>query len=95
MADAFTTEAFTLLGVGVTVVALRTYSRLTAVGIRKFQADDYLMLFATNGSSAHANKDPNRFHPDWHYIRGHDHRYPSRLRSPVPQELADQSKSRQ
>ncbi len=47
MADAFTTEAFTLLGVGVTVVALRTYARITAVGIRKFQADDYLMLFAT------------------------------------------------
>ncbi|KAI4202652.1 MAG: hypothetical protein LQ350_002445 [Teloschistes chrysophthalmus] len=46
MADNFTKEAFTLLGVGVTVVALRTYARLTSVGIRKFMLDDYLMLLA-------------------------------------------------
>ncbi|KAL8686621.1 MAG: hypothetical protein Q9218_006981, partial [Villophora microphyllina] len=46
MADNFTKEAFTLLGVGVTVVALRTYARFKMVGIRKFMLDDYLMLLA-------------------------------------------------
>lgn len=52
MADNFTKEAFTLLGVGVTVVALRTYARLTSVGIRKFMLDDYLMLLAVVSSLA-------------------------------------------
>ncbi|KAI4102008.1 MAG: hypothetical protein L6R37_004673 [Teloschistes peruensis] len=51
MADNFTKEAFTLLGVGITVVALRTYARLTSVGIRKFMLDDYLMLLAVVSSS--------------------------------------------
>lgn len=45
-ATPFATEAFTLLGVGICVVALRTYSRIGQVGIRKFQPDDYLMLVA-------------------------------------------------
>ncbi|KAK4197661.1 hypothetical protein QBC40DRAFT_285165 [Triangularia verruculosa] len=44
--DEFITEAFTLLGVALVVVGLRTYVRLTTVGIKGFQADDYLMLVA-------------------------------------------------
>lgn len=46
MADAFTKEAFTLLGVGIGLVALRTYARWSSVGIRNFMLDDYLMLVA-------------------------------------------------
>jgi hypothetical protein len=34
MADEFNTEAFTLLGIGVLVVAVRTASRLTITGIK-------------------------------------------------------------
>jgi hypothetical protein len=34
MADAFNTEAFTLLGMGVLVVATRTASRLSIAGIK-------------------------------------------------------------
>ncbi|KAL0931393.1 uncharacterized protein CTRU02_214128 [Colletotrichum truncatum] len=40
----FTTEAFTLLGVAIAVVFLRTYARIKAVGWKHLQADDYLML---------------------------------------------------
>ncbi|KAK4937760.1 hypothetical protein LTR10_021705 [Elasticomyces elasticus] len=47
MASAFDTEVFTLLGIGVFVVAVRTVSRLATAGIRGLWADDYLMLFAT------------------------------------------------
>ncbi len=46
MADAFTKEAFSLLGVGVVIVTLRTYARLTLVGVRQFMLDDYLMVLA-------------------------------------------------
>jgi hypothetical protein len=42
----FIIEAFTLLGVSLTVVFLRTYARATSVGIRRFQLDDYMMLVA-------------------------------------------------
>ncbi|KAK0726486.1 hypothetical protein B0T21DRAFT_413817 [Apiosordaria backusii] len=42
----FTVEVFTLLGVALLVIGLRTYVRLTTVGIKGFQADDYLMLVA-------------------------------------------------
>ena len=52
MADDFTKEAFTLLGVGIGVVALRTYARFTSVGIRNFMLDDYLMLLAVVSSIA-------------------------------------------
>ncbi|KAK4176131.1 hypothetical protein QBC36DRAFT_301367 [Triangularia setosa] len=44
--EAFMIEAFTLLGVALLVVGLRTYVRLSTVGIKGFQADDYLMLVA-------------------------------------------------
>jgi hypothetical protein len=37
-------EAFTLLGIAILVTSLRTYSRLKLVGIRRFEADDYLVL---------------------------------------------------
>ena len=47
MANAFTTEAFTLLGVGVSIVALRLVARTKLVGVRGLQMDDYLMCFAT------------------------------------------------
>ncbi|KAJ4412784.1 hypothetical protein N0V91_000546 [Didymella pomorum] len=46
MGDSFTTEAFTLLGVGVAVIALRIIARATAVGFKHFQFDDYLMCAA-------------------------------------------------
>jgi hypothetical protein len=42
----FTTEAFTLLGVGLGIILLRTGSRLSTVGLKGFQADDYLMIVA-------------------------------------------------
>ncbi|KAK3938148.1 hypothetical protein QBC46DRAFT_292996 [Diplogelasinospora grovesii] len=44
MADAFVTEAFTLLGVGLMVIGLRSYARISTVGFRGLQADDYLMV---------------------------------------------------
>ncbi|GJC81028.1 hypothetical protein ColLi_03866 [Colletotrichum liriopes] len=48
----FTTEAFTLLGVAIGVIFLRTYARVKAVGINHLQADDYLMLFVAVTYSA-------------------------------------------
>jgi hypothetical protein len=47
MANAFTTEAFTLLGVGVGIVTLRLVARTKLVGLSGLQLDDYLMCFAT------------------------------------------------
>ncbi|KAB5576354.1 hypothetical protein GE09DRAFT_936479, partial [Coniochaeta sp. 2T2.1] len=44
--DAFTTEAFTLLGVGLFVIALRTAARISSVGMGGLKADDYLMVLA-------------------------------------------------
>ncbi|OSS46302.1 hypothetical protein B5807_08638 [Epicoccum nigrum] len=46
MSDSFTTEAFTLLGVGIFVIALRSYARVTSVGFGGLQFDDYLMCVA-------------------------------------------------
>lgn len=46
MGDSFTTEAFTLLGVGILAIALRIVARATSVGIKGFQFDDYLMCVA-------------------------------------------------
>ncbi|KAJ0302911.1 hypothetical protein COL516b_006957 [Colletotrichum fioriniae] len=40
----FSTEAFALLGVAIAVIFLRTYARIVAVGFKRLQADDYLML---------------------------------------------------
>ncbi|KAK2779289.1 hypothetical protein CKAH01_11370 [Colletotrichum kahawae] len=52
MSDDFATEAFALLGVGLGVIALRTYARISAVGVRHLQADDYLMLIVACTYSA-------------------------------------------
>lgn len=42
----FVREAFSLLGVAIVVIGLRTTARWIMVGPRNFQADDYLMLVA-------------------------------------------------
>ena len=42
----FNIEAFTLLGVGLTVTILRTYVRISSVGVKRLQVDDYLVWFA-------------------------------------------------
>ncbi|KAM4060959.1 hypothetical protein HRG_012924 [Hirsutella rhossiliensis] len=42
----FTTEAWTLLAIGVLVTLLRTYARTRAVGCQGLQADDYLVWVA-------------------------------------------------
>ncbi|EQB49735.1 hypothetical protein CGLO_10905 [Colletotrichum gloeosporioides Cg-14] len=52
MSDDFATEAFALLGVGLGVIALRTYARISAVGVKHLQADDYLMLLVACTYSA-------------------------------------------
>ncbi|KAM7211357.1 hypothetical protein V8F06_013265 [Rhypophila decipiens] len=44
--DSFTTEAFTLLGVGISIIGLRLYARITTVGFSRLQADDALMVLA-------------------------------------------------
>lgn len=44
--NSFTMEAFTLLGIGLCIIGLRTYSRYCLVGWRGFQADDFLMILA-------------------------------------------------
>jgi len=44
--EAFVTEAFALLGVGLLFIGLRTYVRISTVGWKGLQADDYLMWFA-------------------------------------------------
>jgi hypothetical protein len=42
----FNIEAFTLLGVGLMITVLRTYIRISSVGWRRLQVDDYLVWFA-------------------------------------------------
>lgn len=44
--NSFTTEAFSLLGIGIATIAVRTYARWSAVGFGGFKPDDYLMLVA-------------------------------------------------
>lgn len=46
MAKNFIAEAFTLLAIGLVVIAIRLYSRILTVGVRKLAADDYLMIVA-------------------------------------------------
>ncbi|KAK2003776.1 hypothetical protein LX36DRAFT_720764 [Colletotrichum falcatum] len=50
--SAFVTEAFTLLGVAIGAISIRTYARISAVGVKHLQADDYLMLFVALSYSA-------------------------------------------
>ena len=42
----FTTEAFSLLSVGLFVIGLRTTARVSLVGFKGLRVDDYLMLVA-------------------------------------------------
>lgn len=49
-AEKFNIEAFTLLGVGLTITVLRTIARVKAVGWRNFQPDDYLAWAAAVSS---------------------------------------------
>lgn len=44
--DSSGVEVFILLAVGHSVIALRTYARISSVGFERLQADDYLMLIA-------------------------------------------------
>lgn len=44
--DPFTTEAFTLLGIGLTVIVLRTYTRFHDTGLKGLKSDDYLIWLA-------------------------------------------------
>lgn len=45
-AEAFNTEAFTLLAIGLVITFLRTYSRIVSVGVRSLALDDVLAWFA-------------------------------------------------
>jgi hypothetical protein len=56
-------EAFTLLAIAILVTALRTYSRLRLVGIRRFEADDYLVLVAAVSVFRSALDTPQLFAP--------------------------------
>lgn len=42
----FNVEAFTLLSFAILFVFLRTLQRILSVGFKRFQLDDYLMIFA-------------------------------------------------
>lgn len=42
----FTTEAFTLLELGLVIIGARTWARISQVGFRGLEPDDYLMLLA-------------------------------------------------
>ena len=46
VAHQFNIEAFTLLGIGLTITILRTYVRVSSVGVKRLQVDDYLVWFA-------------------------------------------------
>ena len=46
MADNFVTEAFTLLALAIVTIIVRMIARITTVGFRNFQLDDYLMPLA-------------------------------------------------
>ncbi|KAK1749791.1 hypothetical protein QBC47DRAFT_129792 [Echria macrotheca] len=50
--NAFVTEAFTLLGIGLLFIGLRSYVRISTVGWKGLQADDYLMWVAAIAYSA-------------------------------------------
>jgi hypothetical protein len=49
----FNIEAFTLLGVGLAITVLRTYVRISSVGWRRLQVDDYLVWFAAVRDSSY------------------------------------------
>jgi hypothetical protein len=69
----FNIEAFTLLGVGLTVTILRTYVRVSSVGVKRLQVDDYLVWFAA------VSKPNDRLSENIMSNRSH-HRYATPLR---------------
>lgn len=50
MVENFNAEAFSLLAIGLVVIACRLYSRLLTVGFRNLAADDFLMIIAGVGT---------------------------------------------
>lgn len=46
MSDDFSIEAFTLLSLAVVIIGVRTGARISMVGVRNLQLDDYLMPLA-------------------------------------------------
>ncbi len=46
MTENFIAEYFSLLAISLVVISLRTVSRISLLGIRKLQLDDYLMVLA-------------------------------------------------
>ena len=70
---AFATEAFTLLGIGLFVISLRLYVRISTAGIKHLYVDDYLMvLAAASGLIGHAARAPTdcwfRWSTQWRHI---------------------------
>lgn len=53
MAENFIAEAFTLLAIGLVVIALRWVARVMTVGFKKLAPDDYLMVIAGVSQAAH------------------------------------------
>ena len=49
----FNIEAFTLLGIALTATLLRTYARISAVGIRNLKPDDYLVWVGAVRTHSH------------------------------------------
>lgn len=52
MADDFTIEAFTLLGIAIVAIVIRIVARWLTAGPKNFQLDDYLMPLAGVFSSS-------------------------------------------
>ena len=46
MSENFVAEFFSLLGIALLVISLRIAARVSLLGIRRLQLDDYLMLLA-------------------------------------------------
>jgi uncharacterized membrane protein len=59
----FNTEAFTLLGLAIVIIGLRTTARWIMVGPKNFQADDYLMLVACVSLVVYCNTAIEHCHP--------------------------------
>ena len=51
MSENFNAEYFSLLGISLVVISIRTVSRMSFLGIRRLQLDDYLMVLAGVGIS--------------------------------------------
>lgn len=49
MSENFVAEFFSLLGISLVVISLRIASRISSLGLRRLQLDDYLMVLAGVG----------------------------------------------